>query len=414
MTLTKSIQTPLFFLYLFISTLCLFQRTLTLNGKCSNGAEFKKIIEGGKTTLKKEIKTMCYAIDTANLEKLFPGVKDSFIVGEGGFGTVYQYTNQDSLLFTSEHYKGDSSIAVKITKDVTYQEVYLELNNSKCLSEFPDFWEKETSNLVIINYCYYDGTKKQKEYYLTLKYYPYTLDDFINETAPVTNYNHQMKLIMIVLCIQLQKMHDHNLLHRDIKPTNVVLSEKLIPHFIDFGTMSLELETATSFVGTYTYMSPEVAKENAYGRQADLFSLGLVFHNLISKTTSSHFDMLKAASAPTHFKNESFENYNLNPALLKWPKDLKFLSKLLKPVANPKKILTDIISKLQEIVVKEHAMLEMVTKKDPSQMTKEEKMMELSARTIPPSMRNKSRLNGMNRNKSFMSTKNLTPTFMLL
>ena len=415
----KTHRTPpsLFLLSLLVLS-PLLHPTLSLPGTCLTGEQFRNVMSQGKEAQRNHINKNCYAVNTKNLKKLFPNLESSHVVGEGGFGTVYQYTESNSLLFSSQLYEKDASIAVKVTKDVSTEDVFLELNNSKCLAEFPEFWEKETSNLVVIDYCYYDGTKSTREYYLTLKYYPYTLEDFINETVPNMNYEHHMKLIMLVLSIQLNKMHERGLLHRDIKPANVVLSERLVPHFIDFGTMSLDLENANSFVGTYTYMSPAVARETKYKRKSDLFSLGLMFHNLIERNSGSHFQMLKDAHAPTKFKDKRFEDYALNVNSLEWPDDLKFLGKLFKDAVKQENILSEIITKLENLVVQEHAMLEKVKRKSYNVMTKLEKLQALKEMAVPASMREKSIFTNNNhrlRNQGLNRSMNgVTPRFELV
>jgi len=363
----------LFFLSSIISLLLL-PFVSPLKGECQTGDNFTKVLTEGKSLQKQMIKSMCYAVSAENLNKYFIGLENSEILGEGNFGVVYKYQNPKSEFFKAGAYQHDKVIAVKKTKEMDYEETFQELNSSLCLASFDEFWENETSNLVVIDYCFFDAAVKPRQYYFTLKYYPYTLVDFIDGTANVENYNYQMKLVMIVLGIQLEKMHQRNLLHRDIKPSNVVLDTKLMPHFIDFGTMSMFLDTASSFVGTATYMAPESTKGKVYGRRADLFSLGLLFNNLVNRDTSSHFQMLKNANAKAHFKAENFKNYNLNVNDLVWPDEYKFLAKLLKNSVHMDKILKGIIDQLEKMVMQEHVILQQKKNKKPQNMTKEEKI----------------------------------------
>ena len=309
------------------------------------------------------------------MQKFFGGLENMEILGEGNYGTVYKYTDKNSDLFKSSEYKDDDAIAVKVTKDVSYEEAFQELNNSNCLFNSKDFWTKKTSNLAIIDYCIYDAAIKPRQYHYTIKYYPYTLSDFIDGTASINNYNYQMKLIMMVICIQVQKMHQHGFIHRDLKPVNIMLDSKLIPHLADFGTMSTDAQNAVSFIGTPTYMNPEVTKENqAYGIKADLFSIGLVFNNIINRNTSSHNQMLKKGFASNHFKTNNFDDYSLDPKNLHWPHEFNFMKIFFKKVINLDGVLPKIIENLEKLINEEHAMLEQTKYSNPSTMTKSEKI----------------------------------------
>lgn len=91
--------------------------------------------------------------------------------------------------------------------------------------------------------------------------------------------------------------HDRGVLHRDIKPSNILIAENGQPFVIDFGTARLveaagrRVETMTSegqVLGTLPYMAPEqlaadtASRPASYGMRADVFSLGLVLHELVA------------------------------------------------------------------------------------------------------------------------------------
>src|SRR5207247_6755813 len=83
--------------------------------------------------------------------------------------------------------------------------------------------------------------------------------------------------------------HEHGILHRDIKPGNILLDTKGEPQLTDFGLAQL-LETKSTVtrtmevLGTPSYMAPEQAIGNnaRVGRATDVYGLGAVFYQLLT------------------------------------------------------------------------------------------------------------------------------------
>jgi serine/threonine-protein kinase len=95
---------------------------------------------------------------------------------------------------------------------------------------------------------------------------------------------------MAQAALGLSHAHDRGIVHRDIKPTNLILSDEGQVKVLDLGLGALiEADSQTSFataaghsVGTLHYMSPEQAKASEVDGRSDLFSLGCTMYYLLT------------------------------------------------------------------------------------------------------------------------------------
>jgi len=89
-------------------------------------------------------------------------------------------------------------------------------------------------------------------------------------------------------CRGLDAAHSEGVVHRDLKPQNIMVDKHGRVAVMDFGiARSIELSALTqtgALVGTPRYMSPEQAKGEEIGSRSDLFSLGLIFYELLTGT----------------------------------------------------------------------------------------------------------------------------------
>ena len=86
------------------------------------------------------------------------------------------------------------------------------------------------------------------------------------------------------ICNALAFCEKRNLVHRDIKPQNILVSSDGTCKLGDFGiAKTVERTTSGTKTGTYKYMAPEVYNNKPYGEKADIYSLGLVLYWMLNE-----------------------------------------------------------------------------------------------------------------------------------
>ena len=77
-------------------------------------------------------------------------------------------------------------------------------------------------------------------------------------------------------------LNENDLIHRDIKPENILLFDNNIVKLCDFGwCVGLNGGQRGTFCGTTEYMSPELVKNQGYGKEIDVWSLGILLYEMI-------------------------------------------------------------------------------------------------------------------------------------
>jgi serine/threonine-protein kinase len=114
-----------------------------------------------------------------------------------------------------------------------------------------------------------------------------SLDNLLEGRAPRRSDLHEAMAIIRDLLVALDYAHRHGIVHRDVKPSNVLLDKDHRSLLIDFGialAMGEERRTRTGqIVGTPAYMSPEqITKPKSIDHRSDVYSVGCVFYEMLS------------------------------------------------------------------------------------------------------------------------------------
>jgi len=92
--------------------------------------------------------------------------------------------------------------------------------------------------------------------------------------------------IMEQTCSALQFAHERNVVHRDIKPANIMLTADDTVKVTDFGTAKIlqfgTVQQTMQVMGTPSYMSPEQVKGRPVDGRSDIFSLGVMFYEMLT------------------------------------------------------------------------------------------------------------------------------------
>jgi serine/threonine protein kinase len=139
-------------------------------------------------------------------------------------------------------------------------------------------------NIMKIYRCFFT----QKHYHLILEYCPRgTLEKFIKEVKP--NEETAIKLFKGI-CNGYKFMHDNGIIHFDMKPLNILVSEEngeLVPKICDFGYSQQIYEIGVSQyqtdinVGTPYFESPQILAKQDHSYKSDIYSLGAIFYELL-------------------------------------------------------------------------------------------------------------------------------------
>ena len=91
--------------------------------------------------------------------------------------------------------------------------------------------------------------------------------------------------IFVQICLALKHVHNGNILHRDLKSQNIFLTSKGVVKLGDFGiakVLDATDDQARTQIGTPYYLSPEICESKPYGRESDVWSLGVLLYELIA------------------------------------------------------------------------------------------------------------------------------------
>ncbi len=190
------------------------------------------------------------------------------VIGVGGMAIVYKaYDNID-----------DRIVAVKVLKDE-----YL------ANEEFRRRFKNESKAIAVLSHPnivkVFDVSFGDRLQYIVMEYVEgITLKEYIEKCGSI-EWNEALFFIIQILRA-LQHAHDKGIVHRDVKPQNIMLLENGTIKVTDFGIARFshsETRTVTEkAIGSVHYISPEQAKGELTDEKADIYSVGIVLYEMLT------------------------------------------------------------------------------------------------------------------------------------
>ena len=222
-------------------------------------------------------------------------------VGNGGMATVYKA--EDKVL--------KRNVAVKILRDeFTTDEEFIKRFEIEAQSAA----RLVHPNIVSI----FDVGVEENLYYIVMELIQgKTLKEIIIEERGPLPWKWSVN-VAIQIASALEMAHKNNIIHRDIKPHNIIITEDGIAKVTDFGiAKAVSNSTITAFgttIGSVHYFSPEHARGGFTDAKSDLYSLGVVMYEMV--TGKVPFDADTPVSvALKHMQEDPEEPIELNPNL---------------------------------------------------------------------------------------------------
>ncbi|GAB2212748.1 hypothetical protein Drorol1_Dr00020731, partial [Drosera rotundifolia] len=251
--------------------------------------------------------------DLIALEIATENFSDNNKIGRGGFGIVYKGVLENG-----------QEIAVK----------RLTTNSEQSIEEFKNeivlVAKLQHRNLVrLVGFCL-----AEEEKLLVFEFVPNkSLDNFLfdQDKKGQLDWRKRFKIIEGIArgLLYLHEDSRHKVIHRDLKPGNILLDADMIPKISDFGTARLvgmdeSLNQTQRVAGTLGYMAPEYLLEGQFSVKSDVYSFGVLTLEIISGRKVRSFDQAGVAQS---LLNDAWNHWNEGG-------ELKFMDETLSTSQN--------------------------------------------------------------------------------
>ena len=188
------------------------------------------------------------------------------VVGEGAYGIVYKCKNKETGKY----------VAIK-----RFKEVDDDLVKKTMKRELKMLQKLHHPNVVDFQEAY----KRKGNLYLVFEFVDKNLLELLQEHPQGLDPN-LIRHLIYQLCKAIKYMHDQNIIHRDVKPENLLITENMELKLCDFGFARLIsgtcAEKLTDYVATRWYRAPELLlTQGEYGKEVDYWAIGCIMGELV-------------------------------------------------------------------------------------------------------------------------------------
>ncbi|MCE8162763.1 MAG: protein kinase [Candidatus Moeniiplasma glomeromycotorum] len=198
----------------------------------------------------------------SNAFQVKPNLKN--LLGEGGYGKVYcgEWKSQDVAI--KKLNLSSSNIS---DKEITNEIKILKKLRNRYIIQYYGTYSDEQELLIIMDYAE-NGT----------------LTKFINDNKNKGHdWEFNRELIRQMTC-GLAYIHYENIIHRDLKSLNILLTKNYEVRISDFGlSKNITSSQSKNVRGTLGWMAPEVLKEGKFSKHSDIYALGMVIWEIATK-----------------------------------------------------------------------------------------------------------------------------------
>ncbi|XP_055844636.1 serine/threonine-protein kinase fused [Episyrphus balteatus] len=189
----------------------------------------------------------------------------SSLIGEGSFGRVYRAARKVDDQIVALKIISKQGRSNRELKNLRREcDIQAKLKHPNVIEMFESFETKH--NLVVVT-----------------DFAQIDLHRYLAKNGAISEEKAQKLICHLVSA--LYYLHSNRILHRDLKPQNVLLNDDLQAKLCDFGlarNMTMGTHVLTSIKGTPLYMAPELLAERPYDHQADLWSLGCISYETMA------------------------------------------------------------------------------------------------------------------------------------
>lgn len=252
------------------------------------------------------------------INAVMPGWTVVCKLGEGSYGGVYQIvrtlpdgSQEQAALKKLSVPRDNEEIRVLEAQSVSRERIaaYFKGQVKSLVNEYLYMQQLSTCPNVVscqdIQYCPREGG---------IGWNVYIRMEFLTPLKKMVagKYNeYQVLQLGMDMCCALMACERRSIIHRDIKPENILVSSNGSYKLADFGIAKISEKTQSgTLAGTNGYMAPEVANRQHYGKEVDIYSLGMVLYWMMNENTLPFLPLLPAI--PTAEQRENAIAQRLN------------------------------------------------------------------------------------------------------